>query len=141
MTTTRGIYVSVATTLPTVTTAVGIDIPTVSGGATNWAIRAATTAQSALAGNLRIGSTTAPTVALDVTGAALISSTLGVAGSLSLTGSSSIVEIGSTDGVLVIDGSGFPMKGEESVGVARQYCGRMGKVDSCQIGVFLGPTG
>lgn len=46
-------------------------------------------------------------------------------------------EVGSPDGVLVIDGSGFAKKGEESVGVARQWCGRLGKVDNCQIGVFL----
>ena len=48
-----------------------------------------------------------------------------------------VEEIGSPDGVLVIDGSGFPKKGVESVGVARQWCGRVGKVDNCQIGVFL----
>ncbi len=37
----------------------------------------------------------------------------------------------------VIDGSGFPKKGTESVGVKRQYCGRLGKTDNCQVGVFL----
>ncbi len=41
------------------------------------------------------------------------------------------------EGVVVIDPSGFPKKGTESCGVARQWCGRLGKVDSCQIGVFL----
>jgi SRSO17 transposase len=39
--------------------------------------------------------------------------------------------------VLVVDGSGFPKKGEASCGVARQWCGRLGKVDNCQVGVFL----
>jgi SRSO17 transposase len=37
----------------------------------------------------------------------------------------------------VIDGSGFPKKGTESVGVKRQYCGRLGKTENCQVGVFL----
>jgi SRSO17 transposase len=41
------------------------------------------------------------------------------------------------DGVLVLDPSGFPKKGEASCGVARQWCGRLGKVDNCQVGVFL----
>jgi SRSO17 transposase len=41
------------------------------------------------------------------------------------------------DAVGVIDGSGFPKKGTESCGVARQWCGRLGKVDNCQQGVFL----
>ena len=39
--------------------------------------------------------------------------------------------------VLVIDESGFTKKGTHSVGVARQYNGRLGKVDNCQVGVFL----
>jgi len=48
-----------------------------------------------------------------------------------------VEEVGSPEAVLVVDGSGFPKKGEDSVGVARQWCGRLGKVDNCQIGVFL----
>jgi SRSO17 transposase len=39
--------------------------------------------------------------------------------------------------VLVVDGSAFPKKGTHSCGVARQWCGRLGKVDNCQVGVFL----
>ncbi len=39
--------------------------------------------------------------------------------------------------VLVIDESGFTKKGTHSVGVARQHNGRLGKVDNCQVGVFL----
>jgi SRSO17 transposase len=47
------------------------------------------------------------------------------------------VELGEPDGVLVFDPSAFPKKGTESVGVARQWCGRLGKVDNCQVGVYL----
>jgi len=37
----------------------------------------------------------------------------------------------------VIDGSGFVKHGSESVGVQRQWCGRLGKKENCQVGVFL----
>ena len=46
-------------------------------------------------------------------------------------------ELGDPDGVIVCDGSGFPKKGDASCGVARQWCGRLGKLDNCQVGVFL----
>jgi SRSO17 transposase len=45
--------------------------------------------------------------------------------------------VGDPDGVWVLDGSGFAKKGDDSCGVARQWCGRLGKVDNCQVGVFL----
>lgn len=47
------------------------------------------------------------------------------------------VELGRSDAVLVFDPSAFPKKGSESVGVQRQWCGRLGKVDNCQVGVYL----
>ena len=46
--------------------------------------------------------------------------------------------VGQGDGVLVFDSSRFPKSGGESVGVARQWCGRLGKVDNCQVALYLG---
>ena len=46
--------------------------------------------------------------------------------------------LGQADGVLVFDPSAFPKSGRESVGVARQWCGRLGKVDNCQVAIYLG---
>jgi SRSO17 transposase len=46
-------------------------------------------------------------------------------------------DLGEPDGVIVFDPSAFPKKGAKSVGVARQWCGRLGKVDNCQVGVFM----
>src|SRR5579872_3358118 len=50
-------------------------------------------------------------------------------------------QLGSPDGVLVFDPSAFPKKGSASVGVQRQWCGRLGKVDNCQVGVYLAYVG
>src|SRR5438067_1107194 len=46
-------------------------------------------------------------------------------------------EIGTPDGVIVFDPSGFAKKGDTSVGVQRQWLGRLGKVDNGQVGVFM----
>ena len=47
-------------------------------------------------------------------------------------------EMGAPDGVLMFDETGFAKKGTDSVGVARQYCSPLGKVENCQVGVCAG---
>src|SRR5512135_377153 len=46
-------------------------------------------------------------------------------------------ELGTPDGVIVFDPSGFAKKGSASAGVQRQWLGRLGKVDNGQVGVFM----
>jgi SRSO17 transposase len=46
--------------------------------------------------------------------------------------------LGEPDGVLMFDEAGFVKKGNDAAGVARQYCGTLGKVENCQVGVFAG---
>jgi SRSO17 transposase len=45
------------------------------------------------------------------------------------------------NGALICDGSSFVKKGNDSCGVARQWCGRLGKIENCQVGVFLSYAG
>lgn len=45
--------------------------------------------------------------------------------------------LGDEDGVLIVDETGFVKKGERSAGVARQYSGTAGRIENCQVGVFL----
>ena len=45
-------------------------------------------------------------------------------------------DIGDSNGVLIFDESGFAKKGDDSAGVAKQYCGNLGKVENSQVGVF-----
>jgi len=46
--------------------------------------------------------------------------------------------LGQLDGVIAFDPSSFPKRGTHSVGVKHQWCGHRGKVDNCQVGVFMG---
>ena len=45
-------------------------------------------------------------------------------------------DLGDPYGVMIFDETSFQKKGEDSIGVARQYCGSLGKVENCQVGVF-----
>jgi SRSO17 transposase len=47
-------------------------------------------------------------------------------------------QLGEPDGIIAFDPSSFPKRGTHSVGVKRQWCGHRGKVDTCQVGVFMG---
>jgi SRSO17 transposase len=46
-------------------------------------------------------------------------------------------ELADPQAIVILDCSGFVKKGTASCGVARQWCGRLGKVDNCQLGIFL----
>ena len=46
-------------------------------------------------------------------------------------------DLGESDGVIVFDPSAFAKKGTKSAGVARQWCGRLGKVENCQVGIYM----
>ena len=48
-----------------------------------------------------------------------------------------VAHLGEPDGILVLDETGFLKKGTKSVGVQRQYSGTAGRIENCQIGVFL----
>jgi SRSO17 transposase len=47
------------------------------------------------------------------------------------------IEAGGPIRAWIVDDTGFPKKGQHSVGVARQYCGQLGKQDNCQVAVSL----
>lgn len=46
-------------------------------------------------------------------------------------------DMGDPNGIVIFDESGFAKKGDDSVGIAKQYCGTLGKVENCQVGVFV----
>src|SRR5205823_12047358 len=46
--------------------------------------------------------------------------------------------LGEPDGIIACDPSSFPKRGTHAVGVQRQWCSHRGKVDNCQVGVFMG---
>ena len=48
-----------------------------------------------------------------------------------------VEHLGDAGGVLVVDETGFLKKGDKSVGVQRQYSGTAGRIENCQVGVFL----
>jgi SRSO17 transposase len=48
-----------------------------------------------------------------------------------------VERLGDRDGVLIVDETGFLKKGTKSVGVKRQYSGTAGRIENCQVGVFL----
>ena len=48
-----------------------------------------------------------------------------------------VEHLGDAEGVLMVDETGFLKKGAQSAGVQRQYSGTAGRVENCQIGVFL----
>src|SRR5512138_1481190 len=49
-----------------------------------------------------------------------------------------VEQLGEPDGIIAFDPSSFPKRGRHSVGVKRQWCSHRGKVDNCQVGVFMG---
>jgi SRSO17 transposase len=51
-----------------------------------------------------------------------------------------IEQLGDPDGVLVVDETGFLKKGHKSAGVQRQYSGTAGRIENCQVGVFVAYT-
>jgi len=49
-----------------------------------------------------------------------------------------VEQLGEPDGIIAFDPSSFPKRGTHSVGVKRQWCSHRGKVDNCQVGVYMG---
>src|SRR5262249_49666190 len=49
-----------------------------------------------------------------------------------------VERLGAPDGIIAFDPSSFPKRGTHSVGVKRQWCGHRGKIDNCQVGVYMG---
>ncbi len=45
-------------------------------------------------------------------------------------------DMGDDKGILIFDETSFVKKGDDSIGVSRQYCGTLGKIENCQVGVL-----
>jgi hypothetical protein len=113
------------------TTTTNLLLGALTNPAGNWSLYSASTRNSAFAGNVRVGGTTAPTVALDVTGAAAISTTLAVTGNTTLTGDIAVNggDITSTAATLNVSGTTNTTIGNATNGINVSNTGVISDLD------------